>query len=284
MIPPSVELVERLLGEDVPSLDLTTQLLELPPVPAQLTLTTRTPVTVAGTAIAQAMCEYVGAEVEEYAPSGSQAGAGSVLLRACATPAALHRIWKVVVNVYESSCAIATRTRELVMAAKAGSPQVEVFTTRKVIPGTKDLAVSAILAGGALPHRLGLSETVLVFDQHTVFVGGIEGLAQRLEVIRRRALEKVVFAEVSTFEDAAVLAAAGIGGLQFDKVPAAELGPMVSQLRSEFPGIRLIAAGGINPNNAGDYAATGVDAIASSWMYSGPVADVSAQIVPAESM
>jgi molybdenum transport protein len=284
MIPPSMELVERLLREDVPSLDLTTQLLELPQVPARLTLTTRTPVTVAGAAIAQALCAYVGAEVERLAPSGSDAPAGSVLLSACATPAALHRVWKVVVNVYESACGIATRTRALVTAAKVGSPRVEVFTTRKVIPGTKDLAVSAILAGGALPHRLGLSETVLIFDQHTIFIGGVAGLARRLEMIRHRAVEKVVFAEVSTFGDAVVLAEAGVGGLQFDKVPVAELGPMVSSLRNEYPNIRLIAAGGISPNNAADYAATGVDAIASSWMYSGPVADVSARIVPTESI
>lgn len=284
MIPPRVELVERLLGEDVPSLDLTTQLLELPTVPARLTLTTRTPVTVAGAAIATAMCEYVGAEVDQFAPSGSQVPAGAVLLSARATPAALHRIWKVVANVYESACGIATRTRALVAAAKAGSAEVEVFTTRKVIPGTKDLAVSAILAGGALPHRLGLSETVLIFDQHTVFIGGVEGLARRIASIRQKALEKVVFAEVSSLADAVLLAEAGVGGLQFDKVPAAELGPMVSSLRSAHPALRLIAAGGINPQNAGDYAATGVDAIASSWMYSGPVADVSARIVPTESI
>lgn len=284
MIPPSMEFVERLLREDVPSLDLTTHLLELPPVPARLTLTTRTPVTVAGSAIAQALCEYVGAEVEQCAPSGSQVRAGSVLLSARATPPALHRLWKVVVNVYESSCGIATRTRELVDAAKAGSPDVEVFTTRKVIPGTKDLAVNAILAGGALPHRLGLSETVLIFDQHTVFLGGVEGLARRLEQLRRRAVEKVVFAEVNTFDDAVLLAEAGVGGLQFDKVPVAELGSMVSSLRGRYPSIRLVAAGGISPRNAADFAATGVDAIASSWMYSGPVADVSAQMAPTESI
>lgn len=280
MFPPSTNLVERLLAEDVPSLDLTSFLLELPSVPARITFTARSSITVAGTALVRALCEHVGAVVESAQPSGTHADSGTVLLQATATPAELHRVWKVAVNVYETACGIATRTHELVAAARKGAPQVEVFTTRKVIPGTKDLAISAILAGGALPHRLGLSETVLVFDQHAVFLGGVEGVAQRLEAVRRRALEKLVFVEVENVTDARRLAVAGVDGLQFDKVPAAELAELLPQLRQEYPTLRIIAAGGINPGNAAAYAAAGVDAVASSWMYAGSPADIGATLAP----
>ena len=280
MIPPTTELVERLIGEDVPFLDLTTHLLQLPAVPARLTFTAREPITVAGTALVRALCEHVGAEVEAFVPSGTHVDSGTVLLQARATPTELHRVWKVAVNVYESACGIATRTQELVAAAQATNPEVEVLTTRKVIPGTKELAISAILAGGALPHRLGLSETVLIFDQHTVFLGGVAGLAQVLAQVKRRAVEKLVLAEVENLADARLLAQAGVDGLQFDKVPAADLAVMVNHLRREYPGLRIIAAGGINPANAGAYAATGVDGLASSWMYAGSAADISARIEP----
>lgn len=280
MIPPTTELVERLLSEDVPSLDLTTHLLELPAVPARLSFTARSPITVAGTALVQALCEQVGAQVDVAQPSGTQVEPGAMLLQAVATPAELHRVWKVAVNVYEASCGIATRTHELVTAARSTAPHIEVVTTRKVIPGTKDLAISAILAGGALPHRLGLSETVLIFDQHAVFLGGVEGVAQRLQQVRRRAVEKLVFVEVENLADAQLLAAAGADGVQFDKVPAVDLTAMVAQLRQEHPALRIIAAGGINSGNAAAYAATGVDALASSWMYAGPPADIGAVIAP----
>lgn len=280
MIPPSMELVERLLGEDVSSVDLTTHLLDLPVVPARIRFTARSPITVAGTALVQALCERVGAQVESSQLSGTLAGPGSVLLQATATPAELHRVWKVAVNVYEAACGIATRTRELVEAARSAAPDIEVVTTRKVIPGTKDLAISAILAGGALPHRLGLSETVLVFDQHAVFIGGVEGVARRLQQVRRRTVEKLVFVEVASLADAQLLAAAGADGLQFDKVPAEELASIVAQLRVQYPALRIIAAGGINAGNAAAYAATGVDALASSWMYAGPPADIGVVIAP----
>jgi hypothetical protein len=64
-----------------------------------------------------------------------------------------------------------------------------VACTRKNVPGTKRFAVAAVKAGGAVMHRLGLSETVLVFPEHCAFLGKepFVGLAEKL---RRAAPEK----------------------------------------------------------------------------------------------
>ena len=43
-------------------------------------------------------------------------------------------------------------------------------TTRKSMPGAKDLLACALMVGGAFPHCLGLSETVLVFETHLTFI------------------------------------------------------------------------------------------------------------------
>lgn len=61
----------------------------------------------------------------------------------------------------------------MVKAARSVNPDVAVVTTRKSFPGAKRIAIKAIIAGGALPHRLGLSETILPFKQHTAFLGGL---------------------------------------------------------------------------------------------------------------
>lgn len=39
-----------------------------------------------------------------------------------------------------------------------------VATTRKSFPGTKKVAIKGIAAGGAIPHRLGLLEAILVLS------------------------------------------------------------------------------------------------------------------------
>ena len=64
------------------------------------------------------------------------------------------------------------------------------LTTRKSMPGAKDLMTEAVMAGGAFPHRLGLSETVLVFDHHLTFFGGFEAFVEQLPAIKGRCVEK----------------------------------------------------------------------------------------------
>ena len=81
-------------------------------------------------------------------------------------------------NILEYSSGIATRTKKMVDKAKLVNPHVAVLATRKSFPGTKELSIKSIIAGGAFPHRLGLSETILIFKQHVAFLGNINDLAQ----------------------------------------------------------------------------------------------------------
>ncbi len=55
---------------------------------------------------------------------------------------------------------------------------------------------------------------------------------------------------------------AGIECFQLDKVTIGELTELVGNLRALDPRLTIIAAGGVNPENAGEYAATGVDGLA----------------------
>jgi molybdenum transport protein len=67
---------------------------------------------------------------------------------------------------------IASATAELLAAARRGNPGVRVACTRKHLPGSKSLSVKAILCGGR-PHRLGISDTLLVFAEHRAFLGDL---------------------------------------------------------------------------------------------------------------
>ena len=52
---------------------------------------------------------------------------------------------------------------------EAAGSKAKVAVTRKHFPGTKTISLNAALLGGAIVHRAGLSESILVFDQHRVF-------------------------------------------------------------------------------------------------------------------
>ena len=165
----------------------------------------------------------------------------------------------------------------MVDAAHGANPHCEVLTTRKSQPGAKDLLTSAVMAGGAFPHRLGLSETVLVFDHHLTFFGGFDAFVEQLPAIKARCIEKKLFVEADAAR-ARVLAAAGVDGIQFDKVPVDELGPLVAELRAIDPHVTLVAAGGINPGNAAAYAATGVDGLATTAPFAAKPLDMSVRM------
>jgi molybdenum transport protein len=167
----------------------------------------------------------------------------------------------------------------MIDAAKGVNPLVSVVATRKNFPGTKELAIKAVVAGGGFPHRLGLSETVLIFKQHLNFLGGLEGLLKMMDAVRARACEKKIIVETDNLEDAAALCRAGVDGIQFDKVPPQELKAYVGRLKEIEPRVVLLAAGGINLDNVAAYAETGVDAIVTTSVYFGKPADMGLKMI-----
>jgi molybdenum transport protein len=215
-----------------------------------------------------------GARAEIIRGSGSELTSGTVFLTARGTAGSLHASYKTTQNIMEYSSGIATRCAEMVKNARRASPNVEVSVTRKHFPGTKPLSLKAALAGGASIHRLGLSDSILVFDQHMVFTGGSEGFAAMVKKIARRFPEKKIAAEASDPEEAMMFAKSGVDIVQCEKFGPNALAPLVKRLREINPNVKILAAGGVNADNAFDFAATGVDALVTSWIYFGKPRDI----------
>jgi molybdenum transport protein len=274
----SDEAMERLLKEDVPYIDLTTLVLGIGARTGKIRFFSREAAVLCGTEEVLKIFNKLNVTVTSYLPSGTLLKKEETVFEAAGRAEDLHMGWKVSLNILEYCSGIATRTRMLVDAAKKINPKISVVTTRKMFPGTKDLAIKAILNGGGFPHRLGLSETILIFKQHLNFMGGLDGFLKNIGEVKSRACEKKIIVEVENLEDAISLCKEGIDGLQFDKVPPAELKEHVHSIRSRYPEVVLLAAGGINQNNVEDYAKTGVDAIVTTSVYFGKPVDMGASI------
>ena len=266
--------LEYFIAEDVPYVDLTSEVLGIGDKPGVMEYFSREECVVAGASEVERLGKLCGCEVEHVRSSGDHVKPGEAIVRLRGKAGQLHMVWKVGLNLLDHLSAVATKTRQMVDAAHAVNPACEVLTTRKSMPGCKDLLTEAVMAGGAFPHRLGLSETVLVFDHHVKFMGGFDAFVARLPELKSRCIEKKLFVEASA-EQALVLARAGVDGIQFDKVPAEELTALVGELRAIDPHVTLIAAGGINPGNATAYAATGVDGLATTAPFAAKPLDMS---------
>lgn len=273
--------IDYFITEDVPYLDLTSEVLGVADQPGEMEYYTREECVLAGGDVVSRIAMHLGCEVISARSDGERIAAGETFMALRGQASSLHQVWKVGLNTFDHLSAVATKTRQMVDAAHEANPQCEILTTRKSMPGAKDLLTSAVRAGGAWPHRLGLSETVLVFDHHIAFMGGFDAFLDQLPAIKRRCVEKKLFVEAGEAQ-ALALARTGVDGIQFDKVPVERLASLVEELRAIDPRLTLIAAGGINPKNVAAYAATGVDGLATTAPFSAKPLDMSVRMRAAE--
>ena len=276
--------IAALIQEDQPFLDLTTHMLGIGGKAAVMRFRCRQDITVAGTELAAQILDACGLSMTESQPSGALAATGSTLLAAEGSASAAHSAWKVAQNVLEYACGIATYSAQLVQQARQINPRISVVATRKNIPGIRRFAAMAALAGGVMPHRLGLSESVLVFDQHLAFLGGLSPFLQELAQYRRQVPSSKIVVEVQktdhTMTDALALAQAGVAGIQFDKMAPGPLAEIAAKLHAVAPEVTLFAAGGITLANIQAYAATGMDTLVTSAVYNATPADIGVEIRP----
>ena len=261
----SQRFIDELLEEDCPYMDLTVDALGIGREPGLLTCHPKAACVVAGVEVAARLLESSGCRVACEAASGDRLEAGQVFLRAEGSAGAIHRSLKIAQNVMEYSSGIATRAAGMLESARKANPHVQLAVTRKHFPGTKRLSLAAAQAGGAIAHRLGLSDSLL---------GGLDGFAARVSECRKAFPEQKLGAEVATPEEALLLARAGIDSIQCERFTCADLEETVRGVKAVNAAVQVLAAGGVTGENAEAVAATGVDVLVTTWAYFGKPADI----------
>jgi len=275
MIVLSDSALDALLAQDVPYGDLTTDSLGIADQPARMSFAARAAMVLAGSEEAARLVEKAGGRVTRVSPSGTRLEAGAVFLEADGPAGALHRAWKVAQTLTEYASGIASRARRIVDAA----PGVTVACTRKNFPGSKDISIKAVMAGGAVMHRLGLSETLLVFPEHRAFLPGPP--EDWIAALRRKAPEKKIVVEAGSVEEAVALAKAGADVIQLEKLPPEAAAAVIAATRALTPPPVVAPAGGVTEANAAAYAAAGCRLLVTSAPFFGPPADVKVTLRPA---
>jgi molybdenum transport protein len=270
-------LLDTLLADDVPFLDLTTHILGLGAAPGRMTFAARGAMILGCSEDGARIIERCGAKVTLHKGSGEALAAGDTILIASGPAAALLRAWKIAQNLIETASGIATATRAIVLAAQKAAPDISIACTRKNSPGTKLISTKAILAGGALPHRSGLSETILIFAEHRAFLAG-RSESEILSLARRGAAEKKIVVEVGGLDEALAWGKAGADVIQAEKFPPERIAELARALGPRGTRALIAAAGGVNAGNAPSYAAAGADILVTSAPYWAKPSDVAVTI------
>lgn len=271
--------IDRLIAEDVGFGDLTTTALGIGAVPATIHFAARDPLVACATEEAARLLARLGAETRVLAPSGRVVAPGTPLLEASGPAAVLHAGWKAAQTLVEWASGIAGAVHDVRLAAAQVDPRIAVACTRKAPPLSRALAVKAVRAGGGTMHRTGLSETVLVFPEHRVFLPDLDAAAL-VAHLRAAAPERKIVVEVTDTDSAVRFAIAGADVLQLEKFTPAATADVVAAIASLPRRPVVAAAGGINAANAGAYARAGADVLVTSWPYAAGPRDVQVTLRP----
>lgn len=272
--------LEALLQDDTPCGDATTFALGIGALRGRLVFKARYEMVVCGSEEARRMGELRGLTgLGEVVPSGTRLTPGAEILSLAGTAAGLHAVWKTAQTLMEYLSGIATCAADIVAAARRADPAAAVVCTRKNFPGTKAAAMKAVLCAGASPHRLNLSETLLVFAEHRAFLPEADA-AEMLRRLRRQWPERAAVVEVGDLDEARYWLDAGVDIVQLEKLPPEAVATLARHLAESGARGRIAAAGGIRPDNAEAYAGAGAGILVTSSPYFAPPRDVAVTLIP----
>lgn len=258
--------VERWLREDVGHHDVTND------VPGETVgiLVARESGVVAGVDAALSVFDFLDCETTSTVESSDGVNAGDAVFEVHGPARDVLRGERIAVNLVGHASGIATKTAEAVSAARTVSDDVTIAGTRKTTPGLRGIEKRAVAAGGGDTHRLTLSGTVMIKDNHVAEMGLSGAIAHFRELA---SFATKIEVEVERAEDGERAAEAGADIVMFDNLPPAEVERGVERLPD---GVLSEASGGIGIQDVPEYAETGVDVISiGALTHSAPSVDFS---------
>ncbi len=259
-----MSLVLGALEEDRYRQDRTTRAVLPRPLRAVGIVTAERVGVVSGLAAVAEASRRVGLRATTRSKDGARVGPGQEVLRLEGDARRILAVERSLLNVLMHASGVASATARAVRAARGSRPRLEVWATRKTLPGLRDLEKAAVVHGGGRPHRRDLSDGVLVKNNHLALVPLEEALRRlaRREA-RREGGGRPIQVEVRTADEAVRAARAGATALLVDNAPPARARAILSVLRAARlrRGLWVELSGGITPENVGCYRKVGADAV-----------------------
>ena len=156
-------------------------------------------------------------------------------------------------NFLQHLSGIATKAR--IFVEKVAEFNVEIYDTRKTIPGLREIEKYAVRCGSGYNHRLGLYDMILVKDNHIKAAGSI---AEIIKNARKRYPKKTIEVEAKTIKQVKEALKAKAGIIMLDNMSKEDIKKSVKII-----GKKAITelSGNVTLANIRDYAKLGVNRI-----------------------
>jgi nicotinate-nucleotide pyrophosphorylase (carboxylating) len=269
-------IVEALV-EDIGSGDRTTQWCVPDHMEAEAEIIARAPGVVAGLSAAACVFEALeGAELTARKDDGDGVEPGDRVAHIAGSARTILTGERTALNLLGHLSGVATLTRRFVDAVAGTGARIT--DTRKTTPLWRELERAATRAAGAVNHRWGLDDMVLIKENHLAGAGGIGEVVRRVTAKNDLGLDVEV--ETTSLEEVEAALAAGVDRIMLDNMSAPAMQEAVSLIRERHPHPEIEASGGVTLATVRAIAETGVDYISvGALTHSAPALDLSLRIV-----
>ena len=266
VLPPFLVLDQLLQGwllEDIGRGDRTTQsLLSENPTDKEAKWIGKAPGIIAGLPVAARVFQLLNHQVNfvNITAEGAKCEPGQVIAEIDGPLDALLMGERVALNLTMRLSGIASLTN--IYVEKIADLPAQLVDTRKTTPGLRILEKYATALGGAINHRMGLDDAVMIKDNHIVAAGGIGEAITRV----RSHIPYPLTIEVETETLAQVQEALEYKAdiIMLDNMPLKMMSQAVSLIRQEDSRVKIEASGNVNLETIRAVAETGVDYISTS--------------------
>jgi nicotinate-nucleotide pyrophosphorylase (carboxylating) len=256
MIP--TELLVRFIEEDSPSGDITSDAV-IPDIACKAVIRAEQGGIIAGIEEASALFAHYGVAVDAGKRDGDTVVPREIILSLAGRAKAILAIERTALNIIGRMSGIATQTRKFADIVSAVNPRCRIAATRKTCPGLRALDKKAVQLGGGDPHRMSLSDGILIKDNHLVLVP----LADAVRAAKAVSAYRKIEVETETPEDALTAAKEGADIILLDNMSPRRVRETLACLKNA--GLRdcvtIELSGGIDETTLPMYAALDVDVI-----------------------
>ncbi len=251
------EFVKATLAEDVGRGDL--YALVEPSVDAKADIIAKCDGVVAGVKYIDVLAELEGFEVVWGKKDGENFEKNDILAIVKGDSHTLLKIERTLLNMLLHASSIATLTRKYVEIIEPYG--VKLLDTRKTRPMLRVFEKYATRTGGAVNHRMGLDDSLMIKDTHLKTIKDLKSYI--IEARKQIPFTAKIEVEAESFKIAKEAFVCGSDIVMCDNMTPEQIGEIVAYRDANFPHILLEASGNISLETIESYAKTGVDAISS---------------------
>jgi nicotinate-nucleotide pyrophosphorylase (carboxylating) len=256
MIP--LEYLLRFIEEDSPFGDITSEAV-IPDCSCRAVIRAEQDGIVAGIAEASALFSYFGIVVKLKKQDGDTVKPDDIILSLSGNARAILLVERTALNIIGRMSGIATQTRKFSDIVAAVNCRCRIAATRKTAPGLRALDKKAVQLGGGDPHRMSLSDGILIKDNHLILVP----LKKAIRAAKAASAYRKIEVEVETPNDALTAAKAGADIILLDNMTPVLVRTTLAGLKRA--GLRenviIELSGGITDASLPEYASLDVDTI-----------------------